>query len=217
MKAVIFDLDGTLIDTRERFFRLFNETLESFSLPQITRKTFEELYSKAALDDVIPENLRKTFWRHFLVRYGETSSNSDAPIPGIEETLKELREKGLLVCVVTGRVCSSQSVWSELEKHGLAKYIDVVCAKNQNVKDYYSKEEELLRALGEIGVKPNECVVVGDYLADVEAGKKVGAFTVAVLSGGVKREVLELVKPDAILESARELPKLLNLIDSPLK
>lgn len=210
VKAVVFDLDGTLIDTKERFFRVFNEILESLSLPPITKSRFEELYSKAILDEAIPENARKTFWKNFLVRYGQVSSDKDGPIPGVRETLKELKDRGLLICVVTGRACDSHSVWNELEKHGLAEYIDVVSAKDSMVKDHYLKEEEVLKALEKAGVTPNDCMVVGDYLADIETGKKIGAFTVAVLSGGVRKEILESAKPDIILESILEIPKIID-------
>jgi len=211
VKAVIFDLDGTLIDTRERFFRVFNEILEHFSLPRIAKGKFEELYSRASLDEAIPESVRENFWKNFLVRYGQVSSHGDRPILGAKEILKELKDRGILVCVVTGRACSTHSIWDELEKHGLAEYVDIVSAKNTNVKDYYLKEEEVLRALEEAGVKPNDCIIVGDFLADIETGKRIGAFTAAVLSGGVKREVLESAEPDIILESVQEIPKIIGL------
>ncbi|MBS7288224.1 MAG: HAD family hydrolase [Candidatus Freyarchaeota archaeon] len=210
VKAVVFDLDGTLIDTKERFFRVFNEVLESLSLPPVTRSRFEELYSKALLDEVIPEDAKKDFWKNFLVRYGQVSSDKDGPIPGVRETLKELKDRGLIICVVTGRACGVHSVWNELEKYGLAEHIDVVSAKNSGVKDHYLKEDEVLKALEKVGVKPNDCIVVGDYLADIETGKRIGAFTVAVMSGGVRKEILESAKPDIILESIREIPKIID-------
>ncbi|MBS7247809.1 MAG: HAD family hydrolase [Candidatus Jordarchaeales archaeon] len=211
VKAVIFDLDGTLINTKERFFKVFNETLEHLSLPPITKGKFEELYSRASLDEAIPENARKNFWKRFLVRYGQVSSDEDGPILGVRETLKELKDRGLIICVVTGRACNAHSVWNELEKHGLAEYVDIVSAKNPSVKDHYLKEEEILRVLEKTGVKPDDCIVVGDFLADIETGKKIGAFTIAVLSGGVRREILESAEPDMILESVREIPRIIDM------
>ncbi len=214
IKVIIFDLDGTLIDTRERFFMVFNKTLESFSLNPLTKRRFNELYSRASLDEAIPKELQKNFWEKFLHDYGRTCSEKDSPFPGVKNVLKVLKRKGLKICVVTGRACAESDVWTELKKHGLAEYVDAVASKDVKVKDHFFKDEEVSRILAKLSVKPHECLIVGDYLADIETGKKMGSLTVAVLSGGVKREVLESADPDLVLESVNDLPSIVDILAS---
>ncbi|MEM2796442.1 MAG: HAD hydrolase-like protein, partial [Candidatus Hadarchaeales archaeon] len=56
-----------------------------------------------------------------------------------------------------------------------------------------------------LGVEPQECVIVGDYWNDIRDGKKVGAKTVAVLTGLMRRELLEKYGPDAVIKSIADL------------
>ncbi|MHA1210654.1 MAG: HAD family hydrolase, partial [Candidatus Freyarchaeota archaeon] len=60
------------------------------------------------------------------------------------------------------------------------------------------------------GRSPFESVFVGDYVADIRSGKRIGAVTVAVLSGGAKREILARENPDLILESVANLPPIIK-------
>lgn len=114
--------------------------------------------------------------------------------------------------VVTGRIASVESVWSELKKYELDQYIDVVFTrlKSQSGNEYYfSKEQNLLEALDKLGYSPSESMFVGDFVADIRSGKKIGAVTIAVLSGGIKEEILAKEKPDLIIESVAKLPSLI--------
>ena len=63
------------------------------------------------------------------------------------------------------------------------------------------------------GIETCECVVVGDSVADIKAGKAAGAITVAVLSGIFSREELEREKPDLILENVNKLPDFLESLE----
>ncbi|MHA1579810.1 MAG: HAD family hydrolase [Candidatus Freyarchaeota archaeon] len=213
VRVVLFDLDGTLIDTRNRFYVVFNESLEKFSLPTLTRDTFDRFYRKASLGELIPENLETSFWDYFLESYSKTSSAREYRIPGSKLALYELKKMGMDVGIVTGRIADVESVWSELARHELAQFVDTVVtrSKEQNSNtDYFSKEHNLLEALESMGRSPFESIFVGDYVADIRSGKRIGAITVAVLSGGVRREILARENPDLILESVANLPPIIK-------
>jgi len=213
VRVVLFDLDGTLIDTRNRFYVVFNESLEKFGLPTLTRDTFDRFYRNASLGELIPENLETSFWDYFLESYSKTSAPQDCRKPGSKLALYELKKQGMDVGIVTGRIADVESVWSELERHELAQFVDTVVtrSKEQNTNtDYFSKEHNLLEALESLGRSPFESVFVGDYVADIRSGKRIGAVTVAVLSGGVKREILARENPDLILESVANLPPIIK-------
>ncbi len=211
--AILFDLDGTLVDTRSRFFLIFNESLKKFSLPTLSKNTFDSHYRNASLDKLVPEGREIQFWDYFLENYSKKSSPDEFSIPGSKEALYQLKKLGISMGVVTGRIASVESVWSELKKHELDQYVDVVITrlKSQNRNDYYfSKEQNLLDALEKLGHRPFESMFVGDYIMDIRSGKRIGAVTVAVLSGGIKKEILEGENPDFILESVAELLPLIS-------
>lgn len=213
IRTILFDLDGTLIDTRSRFYLVFNKSLENFGLPVLSKKVFEEVYSNASLDSIVPEELAVQFWDYFLENYSKNMSPSESSIPGSKEALHQLKKLGLSIGVVTGRIASVESVRSELKRYELDQFVDVVLTrlKEQNRNEnYFSKEQNLLKALSILGHTPSHSMYVGDYVADIRSGKSIGAVTVAVLSGGIKKEILAREKPNLILKSVAKLPPILS-------
>ena len=211
--AILFDLDGTLIDTRGRFFLIFNESLKKFNLPTLNKNIFENYYKNASLDHLVPEGIEIQFWDYFLENYSKTSTPDEFKIPGSKQALYQFKKRGIGIGVVTGRISSVESVWFELKKHELDQFVDVVItrSKSQNRNDdYFSKEQNLLEALDKLGHRPFESIFVGDYIFDIRSGKSIGAVTVAVLSGGIEREILARENPDFILESVAELPRIVS-------
>jgi phosphoglycolate phosphatase-like HAD superfamily hydrolase len=212
IKAILFDLDGTLIDTRNRFYLVFNKSLENFGLPVLSKKVFEGLYSNASLDSQVPEELAVQFWDYFLENYSKNVASGESSIPGSKKALHQLKKLGLSIGVVTGRIASVESVWSELKRYELDQFVDIVLTrlKEQNRNEtYFSKEQNLLKALSILGHSPPQSMYVGDYVADIRSGKSIGAVTVAVLSGGIKKEILAKENPNFILESVAKLPPIL--------
>jgi phosphoglycolate phosphatase len=208
----LFDLDGTLVDTRSRFYLVFNRALEKFNLPKVSRKDFDNFYVNASLQELVADDLQIPFWDYFLEDYSKVSSPDEFMIPGSKQALYELKKQGIAMGVVTGRITSVESVWSELKKYELDRFVEVVFTrlKSQNRNEYYfSKEQNLLKALYKLGYKPFESMYVGDHIADIRSGKKVGAVTVAVLSGGLKKEILARENPDLIIESVAKLPSII--------
>jgi len=129
-------------------------------------------------------------------------------MPKISDTLKKLSEKAKLA-LTTMRYVPKEKVIAELEKFGLAKYFQYIITA-LDTHDPKPSPEALTKCARQLGVQTHECLVVGDSVADIRAGKNAGAKTVAVLSGIFSREELQREKPDLILENVKELPDFLE-------
>jgi phosphoglycolate phosphatase len=119
VKAVIFDMDQTLLDSIERFFAAFNGTLEAFEGRPLGWDEFLESYRRDLLHHHIPIDVEAhVFWDHFLRNYDHYDVESRI-IKGACETLRALKSRGFRVIVVTGRMSSRSVVEEELGKLGL--------------------------------------------------------------------------------------------------
>jgi len=213
-KAVIFDLDQTLVYTLERFYKVFNLTLEKFGDCYVEWDVFLKHYSDDSLNSLIPPSCdRETFWRVFLKSYCDVNCSSDSLIPDVEAVLSCLKSHGFKIAVVTGRGVSVKRVWEELKFFGISSYVDYVatCESTLNGK-LFSKSEILLEVFSFLDVNASQCIVVGDYWADVRSGRSVGAgLVVGVLTGLMDPNVLKENGADIILNSVADLPLLLKL------
>ena len=217
-EAVIFDLDCTLVDTLKRFFDVFNELLEERGDKPLSWDDFFMHYVDDTLDDVVvsPSNKRREerlheFWLEFLRRYRDGDPGSKL-IPGVKEVLGQLHRAGVPIAVITSCIVPVKKVRKELASFGLNKFVNVVATGHDVAREleeghHFSKVEILRLAAGRLGVDPQQCVVVGDYWNDIRDGRVLGARTVAVLTGLMRLELLKKFKPDAIIESVRDLPK----------
>ena len=220
-KAVIFDLDCTLVDTLKRYYNVFNQLLAERWEEPLEWDEFLEYYIADTLDDVITAPFNKErerklheFWLEFLRRYRADDPGSKL-IPGVREVFQKLNDAGVPIAVITSCIAPNAQIKEELASFGLDKFVKAIVTGDDAIKDlneqHHFSKVEILRLVAErLGVDPRDCVVVGDYWNDVRDGKILGARTVAVLTGLMRRELLEKYGPDAIIESVRGLPKVVK-------
>jgi len=221
-KAAIFDVDGTLIDTIKRFHIVLNQILKKHGRKPIEFQEFLRRYIGDTLDDaIVPpetpgrEQVLHEFWLEFLRRYRAIDVPDDRLIPGVKEVLKNISDSGVPIAIATSCIVPADQLKEELSSYGLGEFARIVITGLDVAEDlkkghHFSKVELLERAAWGLGVDPRDCVVVGDYCNDIRDGRKIGAKTVAVLTGLMKRDFLSKFKPDAIIESVRGLQKVVK-------
>jgi phosphoglycolate phosphatase-like HAD superfamily hydrolase len=220
-KVAIFDLDCTLVDTLDRFFVVFNELMDKHYKKTISWDEFFKQYIEDTLDEVVApahiKNRKKVlhdFWLEFLWRYRRDDFKCKL-IPGVKEVFKRLYREKVPIAVITSCIVPSKKLRKELEGHGILEFVKTVVTAHDVVGDlekghHFSKAEIFRMVTKKLGVDPKDSVVIGDYWNDIRDGKKVGAKTVAVLTGLMRRKLLEEYKPDAIIDSVRDLLKVVE-------
>ena len=207
VKAVLFDLDGTILDSRKAYMKAMKAAFSSLGQSTVDIKTITEIPKRIeqglSISDLIGKARVADFMDIYLKTYYESTASESQPIPGVLEMLRKLHAKTKLA-ITTMRCVPSKNVLVELKSFGLAKYFEVVLTTLDTQKPKPSPEA-LVECARRLGVELNECVVVGDSVVDMEAGKRARAKTVAVLSGIFSREELEAENPDLILESVKDL------------
>jgi phosphoglycolate phosphatase-like HAD superfamily hydrolase len=222
IRGLLFDLDGTLIDSKERFYQSYVQALGDFDLPAITREEFERHYHLDELSHRLPQGaaLRADFWRRFLENLTASDHETQTAIPGVTNALFRLREQGYAMAVATARLCPESSVRRELEALGMLAYFDNVLshariAEREGEEKAASTNKRTIIEEGAalLGLPTSQTAFIGDWVADIRSAREAGCgLTVAVLSSGFKPEILRAERPDALLHSAAELPGLLASI-----
>jgi phosphoglycolate phosphatase len=126
-------------------------------------------------------------------------------VPGAEETLKILREKGIKVGIVT-RNCEDavRKVFPQIDQ-----YCDIFVSRN-SIKKVKPHPDQLTHVIESLKVSEKEAVMVGDHSIDIQAGKGVGMKTIGVLTGRTKRGEFEIAGADYILKDVSEVHSLLE-------
>lgn len=204
--AVLFDLDGTLLDSVELILASYHHTLARHGLPPRSDAVILEglgtpLEAQLArwVDDpsAIPAMI-DTYRTHNLAAHDAMVR----PYPGVTQVVHELAARGTKLAVVTskrrhGTLRGLASLGLERAFHHLVCADDVTRAKPH--------PEPVLRALEALGVAPERAAFVGDSTHDMESGRAAGVSTVAVLWGPFTRASLEPTCPSCFVESATEL------------
>jgi len=212
VKGIILDLDGTIVDSREAYIEAAKAAFAAIGQEnvdiKIATETPRRLEQNLSINNMINGIDMQKFLDAYLKSYYKVTATKTRPIPNVSETLKKLSQKAKLA-LVTMRHVPREKVIEELENFGLAKYFQVIVTALDTSQPKPSPEA-LIKCAKQLGIQISECAVVGDSVADVRAGRNVGAKTVAVLSGIFTREELEMEKPYLILKSVNELPDFLE-------
>lgn len=208
VKAILLDLDGTIVDSREAYIEALKSAFAAVGQELVDEKAALEipkrLEQNLPINDLIGDADAQRFLEVYLKAYYEATITKARPMPKISETLDKLSKKAKLA-LITMRHVPRGKVISELEKFGLSKYFQHV-ATALDTRNPKPSPDALIRCAEELCVEPGECMVVGDSVADIRAGKRACAKTVAVLTGIFSLKELEAEKPDLIIESVAKLP-----------
>ncbi|MDP4172072.1 MAG: pyrophosphatase PpaX [Bacillota bacterium] len=208
--TVLFDLDGTLIDTNELIISTFLHTLEKYYPGKYNR------------EDVLPfigPTLHETFQgidpdriEEMIVEYRAYNlANHDVLVKeflGVKETVHALKEKGYKLGIVTTKIYDV--VMKGLRLMGLDEYFEVIVCLD-HVEKAKPDPEPIFKALELLDAQPVEAIMVGDNYHDILAGKNAGTQTAGVAWSIKGRDYLAQFDPDYILENMSDLLTILGV------
>ncbi len=208
IKALCFDVDGTLSDTddlyKRKILRFFPKFL--FRDPDRAARRFimwVEAPGNALLGlaDTIGLDEEIVALIDWMARHGKRSSKAFLLIPGVDALLGRLKGK-YPMAVVSAR--DEKGTLRFLEEYDLVGYFDVIVT-GQSAEHTKPYPDPVLFAAKKMNVKPEECLMIGDTTVDIRAGKAAGAQTVGVLCGFGEEEELRRQGADMVLKSTPEL------------
>lgn len=186
-RAVLFDLDGTLLDTAPDFLTCTNRLLASKGMPLLAEKHIRRLVTHGSagiiskvfsLEQGHPDF--EPIRQQLLALYFENLADRTRPFPGIVELLAELAAHDIPWGIVTNKPERYTLAILEQLPLGAAPAV-VICPDHvQHTKPH---PESVLLALEQIAVSPEQAVFVGDHLRDIEAGLRAGTDTIAASYG----------------------------------
>ncbi len=179
--AVIFDCDGTLVDSLDVHLRSWMKAFEELGV-KLREEEIKKRLGKpvtAILSEVLPPRLRGKMAELTKRKqeYFAEQLTSLKLYPGVEGVLKELRKRSIPVAVATSM--SKKSLHSSLQVLGIEKHFDAVITA-EDVNRGKPNPEMLLKAAEKLGEKPQNCLVVGDSVFDVLAAERAGMPIVVV-------------------------------------
>lgn len=217
VKALLIDLDGTLVDITEALVEAAKQALTTIGFhqvnPQIGVEIARQLQSNLPFDNLLHESgivgaTKQEFFTAYLDAFHDVTLKKVKPIPNVQTTLHML-SKHLPLALVTRRDVSQKQLIKELQSLRFISYFKAILT-SQDVTQPQPSPEILLKAAQELRVPIGECAVVTDSIVDIQAGKAAGVQTIAVLTGLFSRKELEKWKPNFVIENINYLPNLLD-------
>lgn len=213
--AVLFDLDGTLIDTAPDFIRCLNQQRQSHGLPPLPADHIRRSVSNGAramvrvgfgLEPEHPDYLARH--TEFLDLYEAGVAVETALFEGMDPILQALETRGIPWGIVTNKPVRFAAPL--VEALGLAtRCAAVICP--DHVAQRKPHPEALFLACEQIGTDPARALYVGDHERDIEAGRNAGMKTVAVRYGYIEEPAsVDLWQADIVVDTVSDLAKLLQ-------
>jgi HAD superfamily hydrolase (TIGR01549 family) len=213
VKAIFFDLDGTLVDTDDAFLEALASRLDRWSRlfrrgdprPTLRRVALAAerpvnavvtVLDTLGLDDnvfSIGDRLRRL--------RGLRVQGHFVPVDGVLQALRELQQSYRLGLITTRSRADARSFISQFDLSGV---LEVVVTR-EDTRRLKPHPEPVRRAVGSLSLLPSQCVMVGDTVVDVVSAKAAGAYAIGVLCGFGERAELVEAGADLILETTSQL------------
>ncbi len=221
LKLLIFDLDGTLIDSSKDIANAINYAIKPFGVTPLTTseiktmvgsgitKLIERLITpspKISQDGKLQSNPKEKALERFFEHYSKHLLDNTTAYPLVKETLSKLGDHKKAV-ISNKRVALSRKV---LEGLGLSESFDIILGSD-SVPEKKPSPLPILEVLKKLEVSRDEAVIIGDSNFDVEAGKAAGIKTIAVTYGYRSKEALK--EADFTIDSFSELLNILPKIN----
>lgn len=204
IKLILFDLDGTLVDTSKDITNALNYALKADGIKELTVQDTIKMVGEGItrlIEKILDEKklrVRDKIIKRFLSYYSEHLADYSYEYPYVRETLEQL---GRYKKAVISNKRESLSI-ELLKRLNLLKYFDLV-AGSDTISEKKPSPRPVLYIIEKLKAGKNESIIVGDSNYDIEAGKKAGIKTVAVTYGYKERQYL--LDADCIIDSIKDL------------
>jgi phosphoglycolate phosphatase len=208
-KSLIFDLDGTLVDSYRALHESLNETLTHFGLQEVNEETVKKMVGRGL------ENLIRNAVGHerlkegisiFKKSYDKTHLYGTFLLPEVEETLQTLHRDGLALAVASNKPSDySKNILHHL---GIEKYFSECYGPDivGHTKPHPAMLQDLMKFLK---TTPDQTLYVGDMVLDFETARNARVKVALIATGGNSLEELSEIQPDFLLKNFSELINLL--------
>lgn len=208
IKGVLFDLDGTLLDTLEDLYQSVNAALAACGFPERTRMEVRSFVGNGVRNLMVrsvpdgEENPKfEECFQKFREHYAAHLNDHTAPYAGIMELLAELKEKGIPTAVVSNK---SDAAVKELCRETFRDLVPLAIGESERVKKKPAPDTVIEAAAG-IGVPLKDCVYVGDSEVDLATAENAGIPCISVSWGFRDKELLESLGVKMLLDTVSEL------------
>lgn len=199
--TVIFDFDGTLANSVDLLFDLYNEHVDEFGYRPLTRNEFPSLRRMGYKKAMKTKGIRYRMVPKMVVTIGREMRhrmNEVQPYDGIIDMLHTLQQRGFSIGVLTSN--QAPLVKEFFTEHGFPSFDFVISEKT-----LFGKDKALRRIIKRFGLQKDQVIYVGDEPRDVSASRKAGIQVIGVTWGLGGREGFEKIAPDAVVEKPLEL------------
>ena len=217
LKLALFDYDGTIVDSAIMIVEGAIAAFRMCGLPDPDPKKVRENIGKPlaiALDvymppgyNVKPEQISDAY-RSWYAEQGRLGLQNEPLYPGMEDLINELKLNEWLVGIATNK--SRIGLTNGLAKHNLSDKFDITLSTDENIPK--PNPAMAIKAMEELGVNKNSCVIIGDTINDIGLGVNAGIISIGVSWGYNNKELLTSAGASYIVNDAFELSVLMKKI-----
>lgn len=207
-RAVIFDMDGTLLNTLEDLRDGVNYVLALRGYPERSLEEIREFLGNGIgklIEQAVPKGVteeeREEIVKDFRPYYTEHCRIKTGPYPGIMELLKRLKEHNIPMAIVSNK---NDAAVRDLAKYYFSEYITVAIGECEGVQKKPSPDS-VLKAIRLLGVEKERAVYVGDSEVDRATAANAGMDCVSVTWGFRDEELLKSLEPEYLIHKPEEL------------
>ena len=214
--TVVFDLDGTLVDTAPDLINAANHVLAAIDLPAVPEavlRPFISIGSRRMIEEGLAFHGRSleapridAMWKTFLAYYAENIAVDSRPYPAVEDVLEDLQRQDISIAVCTNKLESlSRRLLSALD---MSHRFAAICGRD-TFPVYKPHPDHLLGAIAAAGGDPRHAIMVGDSDTDVSTAKAAGIPIIGV-GFGYTEIPMHRLEPDELIEHYRDFPAALQ-------
>lgn len=213
VKAVIFDLDGTIADTLPLCIAAFKKSIEPLLGKKVSEAEIVATFGpseEGTIRKLIPLHEEEGV-KAYLEHYRQLHYTCPEPFPGIKDLLKVLKDKGVCLAMVTGKGLHSARV--SLQQFGLEACFDVL---ETGSPEGPNKVSGIRSVLERLHIKATDSLYVGDAPSDVRYCKEIGIpIAAAAWAGTADVEALQVLQPDFLFTSVDEFREWISPLVNP--
>ncbi len=208
-EGFIFDIDGTLAKTNKLIFETFRFVSKKYLDKNFTDEDIIKLFGPT--EDVILKELMKENYeearKDYFNYYSENHSLLAEIFPGIDEILKQIKNKKIPTSIYTGKGKDSTKI--TLDKLGLTKYFDLIVT-GDDILEHKPSPEGIEIFINQFSLDRNKVLMIGDAPADIIAARNANIKCASVLWDSYAREKVLDMKSDYVFFTVNELKIFIN-------